>query len=183
MRGGAAPSYAYDPIAKALHWLTVGLLCAQYTVAWTMPEIHSKTPAEGLISLHLSFGAAIFFTVIIRGLWRLARPAPPAPAHLAPWQVLAARGTHALLYALLIVLPLLGWAHASYRGYAVSLFSIVPLPSLVPKGSPIGRPLGDVHVAVAYALLAVIALHVAAAAWHRLVLRDEVLQRMLPARG
>ena len=172
----------YDPIAKGLHWLTVALLGCQFAIAWTMPDIHRDTPAEGLVSLHLSFGAAVFVVTVLRLLWRLARGAPPPPAHLPAWQALAARAAHGLLYVLLLITPLLGWANASYRGYAVSLFHVVPLPALLAKGSPVGRPLGDVHMWLAYGLLGVIGLHVAAALYHRVVLRDEVLQRMLPAR-
>src|SRR5215469_16049233 len=132
----AARYESYDPVAKALHWLTLALLCGQYAIAWTMPEIHRGTPAEGLIDLHLSFGATILIVTVIRLLWRWAHPAPLPPAHLPAWQAFAARATHALLYAILIILPLLGWANASYRGYGVTLFHIVPLPGLVPKGSP-----------------------------------------------
>ena len=176
-----APSERYDPVAKSLHWLTLALLCGQYAIAWTMPPIHRETPAEGLIDLHLSFGAAILLATAVRLAWRLAHPAPLPPEHLARWQVLAAGITHALLYAILFILPLLGWANASYRGYAVTLFHVVPLPSLVAKGSPIGRPLGDVHAWAAWVLLGLVGLHVAAALYHRFVLRDGVLQRMLPA--
>lgn len=178
----AVRAESYDPVAKALHWLTVALLCTQYAIAFTMPEIHRETPAEGLVALHLSFGATIFVVTVLRLVWRFTRATVQPPEHLAPWQAFAARATHGLLYVMLLVVPLLGWAHASYRGYAVSLFDVIPLPALVPKGSPLGRPLGDVHTLMAYGLLGVIGLHVAAALYHRFLLRDEVLQRMLPAR-
>jgi len=80
----------------------------------------------------------------------------------------------------LIVLPLLGWANASARGWAVKLFGIVPLPPLMPKGSALGHSLGDVHSTLATALLAIVALHLAGALYHAVVLKDRTLQRMLP---
>jgi cytochrome b561 len=155
----------YGPVAKIMHWLTFGLLCVQYAIAWTtkMPAVRSKTPVEGLVGLHLSFGAAILFTVAFRLVWRLTHPAPPPPHHIAYWQALAASATHALLYVLLAILPIMGWASASYRGYRVTLFGLVGLPGLLPKGASIGRPLGDVHVFMAGTLLAAIGLHVVAA--------------------
>jgi cytochrome b561 len=171
----------YDLVAKLLHWLIAGLLVVQYAIGWVMPEIHRNTPAEGLISLHLSFGALIVLLVLVRLGWRLTHAAPPPVGGMPRWQALAAQAVHALLYVLLVVLPVLGWMNASYRGYAVSLFDVVPLPALVAKGSPVGRPLGDVHILLSYAMLGVIGLHVLAALYHRFVLRDEVLQRMLPA--
>jgi cytochrome b561 len=62
----------------------------------------------------------------------------------------------------------------------VTLFPGPALPALLPRGSKSGFLAGDVHSFLAYTLLAIVALHIAAALYHRLVLRDEVLARMLP---
>ncbi|HEX9465217.1 MAG TPA: cytochrome b/b6 domain-containing protein [Alphaproteobacteria bacterium] len=64
----------------------------------------------------------------------------------------------------------------------MSLFNLVPLPALVQKGSPLGRELGNIHSLVGWYFLILIGLHIAAALYHRFVLRDDVLARMLPAR-
>jgi cytochrome b561 len=40
-----------------------------------------------------------------------------------------------------------------------------------------------VHILLADTLLAIVALHIAAALYHRLILRDQVLARMLPGRA
>jgi cytochrome b561 len=88
--------------------------------------------------------------------------------------------THVVLYALLIAIPLLGWVNASSRGYAVSLFGLVALPPLAATGSSIGHSMGDVHSVLATVLAVIIGLHVLGALYHRLVLRDEVLRRIVP---
>ena len=62
----------YDAVAKALHWLVVALLGAEFIIGWTMPDIRRGTKPEGLISLHVSFGLPILFVIVLRFLWHLA---------------------------------------------------------------------------------------------------------------
>jgi hypothetical protein len=57
----AGNKLGYTGTAKALHWVIVALLIAQFIVAWTMPEIRRDTKPETLINLHLSFGIVILF--------------------------------------------------------------------------------------------------------------------------
>jgi len=57
------------------------------------------------------------------------------------------------------------------------------LPHLVAAQSRIGRLAGDVHVYLAWSLLALVGLHVAAALYHHFGRHDRVLQRMLPGAG
>ena len=172
-------SLQYDVVAKLLHWLTVLLIITQFAVAWTMPDISRGTKPIGLISWHLSVGAAILFVALVRLGWRLTHRAPPPPSNLSPVLQTVSRTTHFLLYALLVILPLMGWANASARGWAVTLFGLIPLPTLVAHSSLLGRKMGDIHATTALILLAVIALHVAGALYHALVLRDRTVQRML----
>ena len=170
----------YTRVAQGFHWLVLGLLAVQFAVAWTMPDITPKTPDAGLVAWHLSIGATILLVMLLRLAWRTTHTPPPPPADLPrPLQWLS-RITHWLLYAILIVLPFMGWANASSRGYPVRLFGIIPLPALVAKGDPFAHSLGGYHADLALVLLGVIALHVSGALFHLVVKRDGVAQRMLP---
>ncbi|WP_448206950.1 cytochrome b [Azospirillum sp. sgz302134] len=170
----------YTPVAMVLHWVMALLLIVQYAIAWTMPEIRRGTQPETLINLHLSFGLLIVILLLCRLAWRLTHPAPPPPAGLPGWQNAASSLIHWLLYLLLVAVPVLGWMNASARGWTVTLFWALPLPSLMAEGSQLGRSSGDVHVVLSYVLLGAAGLHILAALYHRFVLRDEVLRRMLP---
>ncbi len=170
----------YDPTAKTLHWLVAALVLVQFIIAFTMPAIRRDTVPGTLINLHLSFGALILAVVLIRALWRRAHPVVPAVDSTPAWQQAAARAVHLLLYVLLLVLPLLGWAAASARDWTIRLFGMVTLPHLVPANAGIGFFAGDAHVVLSWVLLALIGLHVASGFYHYLVMRDRVLQRMLP---
>ena len=176
----------YTGVAQALHWLIVALLIVQFTLAWTMPDISRGTEPERLISLHLSFGSLILLLMVVRFLWRMTHSAPPPPTGLPAWQLLSSRVVHALLYVLLFAIPLLGWVNASYRGWTITLFGVIRLPGLVqprthtPPGALVGPWTGDLHIWLSYGLLAVVGLHVLGAVYHRFVLRDRVLARMIP---
>ncbi len=180
-KGSTGAEFAgYTMVAVILHWAMVLLLAGQYAIGWTMPEIRRGTPPETLVNLHLSVGALILVLLAVRAAWRLTHSAPPAPAGLPDWQARASSLVHGLLYLLLAAVPVLGWMNASARGWTVTLFSLIPLPALVAQGARLGRSAGDLHVLLSYVLLGAVGVHVLAALYHRFVLRDEVLRRMLP---
>ncbi|WP_109479407.1 cytochrome b [Paraburkholderia sp. C35] len=172
---------AYDAVARTLHWLTVLLVAMQFVIGWTMPDVHKDTQPVNLIAWHLGVGATLVAVMAIRVIWRLTHG--PTPDELPPLLSVASRITHVLLYAALGLVPLLGWINASSRGWTVRLAGVVSYPALSESGSAFGHAMGDVHGILAWVLLALICLHVVAALFHRFVLKDHVLQRMLPHAG
>ncbi len=175
---GSAASYTGT--AKTLHWLIVVLLIAQFIFAWIMPHIGRDTPVTTLISLHFTFGVIVLAVAIVRLVWRATHPEPAPENGLPPWQHLSALIVHWLLYALLFVIPLLGWMDASRRGMPVVMFGL-ELPKLLETRAPGWGWTGDVHGLLAnYAMLALVALHVTAALYHQFIRHDGVLKRMLP---
>jgi cytochrome b561 len=134
----------------------------------TLLGVHRQAGLFVLVALGLRlavrFGAGM--ADFSRGLPRLVR--------------LAAHGAHATLYATLLALPLLGWATTSAHGVGLRLFGLVALPSIARKDADLADALSDWHVWAAWGLLALVALHVAAACWHHFVRRDRVLSAMLP---
>ncbi len=173
------PTSRYDPVSRFFHWLVLGLLMIEFAIAWTMPDVHKDTKPEGLIAWHIFFGTLILTVVILRILWRLTHSAP-ADVPMTLLQTMAAKAVHKLLYAILLILPVLGWTNASSRGWDVKLLGLLSLPALSPKGSGWGHEMGDVHQAVAIGLLVLVGLHVTAAIYHQWIMKDHLLQRMMP---
>ena len=169
----------YGAVARTLHWLVVLLLVAQFAVGWTMPDIDKKTPQEGLVDIHLSLGVLVLFVVVVRLVWRVIHPTPLTTA-MQPWERKLARATHDALYVLLIVIPILGWAASGYFGYTPRWFGITVLPPIADGNMEWADTAGDIHGLLTYVLLGLIGLHVAGALYHYFILRDRVLQRMLP---
>ncbi|MEO8536923.1 MAG: cytochrome b [Betaproteobacteria bacterium] len=174
------PARNYGRVAKLLHWLMFALVAAQFVVAFLMPDIGRGTVPGTLINLHLSIGFTIIVVIVLRWLWRMGHPVPLDTDDGPRWQHAVARVTHALLYVLLLANPFLGWANASARDWNIDVFGLFRLPHLVAARSQLGRLSGDVHIYLAWTLLGLIALHVAAALYHYFVRHDRVLQRMLP---
>ena len=178
---GISTQGRYTRTAIVLHWLVVVLLVAQYTIGWTMPHIGRNTPVGTLIGLHFSIGVLIIGVIIVRLAWRISHGEPAHEAGIPRWQLHLARLIHWLLYLLLIVVPFLGWINASYRGMAITFFVLFHVPPLVDTHAVGWAWTGDIHTLVAeYAILPLVALHVAAALYHYFIRRDRVLQRMLP---
>jgi len=179
----AAGGWRYDGVAQAFHWLVVAMLITQYSVALLLSYFLPKSAEAGLAEWHFSVGSSVLVVMLARLAWRLTHTPPPPPKDLSPGLRLLSRATHWVFYAVLIVLPVLGWAAASADGARVHLAGLIPLPLLVPKDDPFGKAMATVHPAIAITLLAVIALHIAGALYHAFIKRDGVLQRMLPGRG
>ena len=176
----ANAALAYGPVARVAHWLTVLLILAQFIVGWTMPDIHKGTRPVGLIAWHLILGSTLLVIVVLRLAWRLTHRPPPPPPGLPLWQKRTATITHAALYVLLLLVPVTGWASASARTWVARAFGVLPLPQILPPHARIGFRLGDIHGGLlAWTLLVVVSLHILAALYHRFILRDTVLDRML----
>ena len=122
---------------------------------------------------------SFFFAIVIRLAWRLMHPVAPDNA-LPPWQRLISQATHWLLYFMVLATTMTGWLFASFRGWSMSLFYLVPLPMLASDNAAAGKAINGWHQAMEWTLLAVIGLHVAAALAHLFIYRDRVMQRMLP---
>ncbi|MGE0188786.1 MAG: cytochrome b [Steroidobacteraceae bacterium] len=173
----------YCATAKTLHWLVFILLLAQYAVAIVMPEVHRDTKPVGLVELHLSLGATILIIVMVRLIWRIARPVSLASVETSIWTHRTAMLTHWALYGLMILVPILGWVNTCGRGWPVHFLGLIALPAIAPVGFKNLGLVGDIHGWIAYYILTFfIALHLGGVLYHQFVLRDNVLLRMLPSR-
>ena len=170
----------YGGVAKALHWLIVLLLIAQYAVAWTMPDINPRTPPSTLIDFHFSIGVTILFLALLRLLWRWRYPVPLLRDKVPAWQDWTARVSHGLLYLLLFLLPILGWIDAGFRALPIHFYELTTIPPIIAASRALAGRTGDIHTLISYVLLGVIGLHVLAALYHHFWLRDRVFLRMLP---
>ena len=168
-------------LARLLHWLMALMIIAMLFIGAGMVASVSARH-EWLINLHKPLGIAILLLVIVRLAVRFSTKQPPLPADLPGWQALAAKASHVLLYALMLVLPLLGWAMISAAGDPVILGSSLQLPSIVSANAQVFALLRNAHGYLAYLMFLTVLLHLAAALFHGWVRRDEVLDSMLRGR-
>jgi cytochrome b561 len=129
-------------------------------------------------NLHKSIGITLAALVVLRVLWRLGHPGPSLPGTLPQMQRIAATGTHWALYACMLVMPLSGYLGSSFSKYPIKYFSNA-LPHWGWDWPAAKAFLSNVHLAAAWLLAALIAVHVVAALRHALR-RDGLFSRMWP---
>jgi cytochrome b561 len=173
----------FGAVAQAFHWLTLLLLIGSFTLAFSMTAMPLSLRKLQFYSWHKWVGVTVFLVVILRLGWRLINAVPRQPAATPLWQRRLAGLTHAGLYTLLIVMPLTGWVMSSALNLPVMYLGLIHIPSPFGIDRALGEAMKNVHHALGLALLALICLHVLGALYHHLILRDDVLRRMLPGRN
>jgi len=174
----------YSGTAIVLHWLLGFALIGLFMVGLYMTDLPFSPQRLKLYNWHKWAGVTILTLSLLRLLWRLTHrpPALPAAAAMPRWQHWAHHGTHHALYALFFAVPLLGWAYSSAAGFPIVLFGVLPLPDFVSADKALAELIKPWHKFSAYAMAALVVLHVAAALKHQLIDRDGLLLRMLPGR-
>lgn len=170
----------YTSTAIALHWMVAALIVGSFVIGLVAVELAVSPQKLRLYSWHKWIGVSIAVLALARLGWRLWHPAPALPPGMRRWERRAAAGSHALLYTLLLAVPVTGWLMSSAAGFPVVYFGVLPLPDLVAKDKALADTLKLVHYALNKTLLVLVLLHVTAALKHHFVDRDEVLVRMLP---
>ncbi len=171
--------HRFSPLQRLLHWLMAACVLAMLFIGVGM--VSTMTPKYlPLISIHESLGIAILVLALVRLALRAVRGAPALPADIPAPMKLAAQLSQVALYALMIVMPLIGWAMLSAAAYPVVLFGGIRLPAILPQNDSLHSLLWDAHFYLAFAFFALVLLHLAAALFHALIRRDGVFEAIAP---
>jgi len=168
--------------ARILHWLMAAMILAMLFIGVGMVASVSARH-DWLVRIHKPLGIAILILAVVRLAVRLRHPPPPLPADLPLPQKLAAHASHWALYALMIAMPLIGWAMLSAGGYPVMLSDSLRLPAILPANPVAFAVLRHLHTWLAMLLFLTFLAHMAAALYHGLIRRDGVLSSMTGKRS
>ena len=166
--------------AKWLHWTMAVLVMAQIPLGFAAVVTRMSPLKLDLFILHKSMGMLILLLTGFRLAWRLANPTPMPPAGSARWEQRAAGVCHALLYAALVAIAISGWIINASSNVPFRVFWQIPLPPITAPDEVVAHAATLAHHGILAFLLALLVIHIGAAARHHLVQRDEVLVRMLP---
>ena len=176
----------YGAVAQSLHWLAVVLVILSWVLGISR-DLLPKGPARVAgIFIHITAGLVVIVLTFARLLYRTADPSPPAEKtefgdwSLAGWIGLGAKLAHLGLYVLLVAVPLVGIAVQFARGNPLPVFGLFDIASPWPADRAFARNLKGIHELLAHGLMALAALHAAAALVHHWVFGDRTLTRMLP---
>lgn len=189
---------SYDAVAIVLHWTIAFAILGNFALGWWMHHAievdETRTQAVNAYQLHKSIGLTVLLLSLLRLGWRLLHRPPPLPAGMPTWERFMAKITHWLFYVLMLGIPFSGWLYVStqWHGEAAlnvptlwfGLFEVPHLFGLNQLGDARREQLagltGETHEVLAFSMLFLVGLHVAAALKHQFISRDAVLGRMLP---
>ncbi|MFN3960185.1 MAG: cytochrome b [Parvularculaceae bacterium] len=173
----------YSAPARWLHWLVALLVVLQIALGWIAEAEKDDARSLEILHAHVQLGVLILGLMLLRLTWRLARSAPAPPAGEPPHGRAIAAETHGALYLLLLTMPASGYVIWSFMNAPMSFLGVFALPDLwpvMPEDETSRAIAWYFHVYSSRALMALIALHVGAALYHELILRDRLIrERML----
>ena len=169
----------YHPISRYLHWITAIMVYSVFGLALYFDGMPKGPEKFALVDYHKWFGLTVLVLVIIRLLWRLRQKVPATSATMHAWEKKIAQAIHHLLYIMMLLIPLAGWAMSSAKGYSVSFFGWVTLPALVDKDIDLAKLFKEIHEVGGWGLIIVAALHALSALKHHFINKDDILRRML----
>lgn len=169
--------WRYSRLAAALHWALALLLAGMVALGWFMMSVEDEPGSDWYFAQHKSVGILVALLVLLRLIWRLANPPAPLPRSVPTWQARLATFTQGGLYALMVLMPLSGYLGASYSEHGVAVFGW-PLPAWAAPDHDRAEQLFDIHGALAWVLVALVAAHVLGSLKHLLKDKDGVFERM-----
>jgi cytochrome b561 len=172
--------HEWGVIAKSFHWLIALLLFGQLALGWIAKDMRVSPDKFELFVWHKSIGISILLIVALRIVWRFRNPPPASIGEVTLWQARLAQGAHALLYILMIAVPLSGWWISDTSRIPFRLYWQIPLPDLLPASKDMSELAASTHEVLTTLLIVIVVLHILAAARHHFLLRDDTLTRMLP---
>jgi len=163
--------------SRLLHWLMAPMIIAMLFIGVGMAASVSRR-YDLLVSIHRPLGIAILVLCVARIVNRFINPPPDLPDTVSPLQRFAAKASHIVLYALMLMMPLVGWGMLSAARYPIVFYGPLRLPPILPHDLTLYASLRDLHTILAYLLFATFLAHFGAALYHGLIRRDGVFGSM-----
>ena len=165
-------------LSRILHWLMALLLLAMLFIGVFM--VSSLGEYHTLLAIHRPLGLLILILAATRLATRIFTAAPELPPGMMRPEQVVAKASEGLFYILFFALPLVGWAMLSAGHYPIVMFGAVNLPPILPPRPELYAALREAHTILAYLLFLAFLAHLGAILFHTLILRDGLLDRMVP---
>ena len=169
----------YGIVAKSFHWLMAILIIAIFALGLYMVELsYYDRWYKDSLEIHKSTGLLIALLWLLRLAWKKASIAPKTLS-LHAWETKIAHLAHFGLYLLMVLICVSGYLISTADGDGISFYGLFDVPASV-TGENQEDTAGVIHKYLAWALIALVALHVAGALKHHFIDNDNTLRRMIP---
>jgi cytochrome b561 len=181
VNGKTTAPQQFPALMRLLHWLMAAMVLTMLGIGVAM--VASLGDYHLLLSIHRPLGISILILVVIRFIVRSVSTLPPFPETMSSQERLMAHASELLLYTLLFLQPLVGWAMLSAARFPIALFGSLHLFPILPHSDMLYAALRKTHTVLAYLLFLAFVAHFGAILFHTLIARDGILRRMVPWRA
>lgn len=161
-------------VSRTFHWLAALLIVCMLCIGLIMANMDDSSEKFQLFALHKSTGIVVLGLMILRVIWRLTQTIPDLPL-----KDLLSRLSAPTLYVVVLMMPISGIIMSQAGGHPISVYGVFTLPTLIEKNPGIGKLFWQIHGYTGKILIALICLHITAALYHQLVLKNNLLRRMI----
>ena len=176
------PVPRYTGFAIALHWLMAIAIIGMLGVGLWMTELKTSPIKIEVYTWHKWIGLTVLGLAALRLVWRAYNPPPldgmRTSGCYAQGLLRLLSGTSLLMFAM----PLSGWLQNSAAGFPLTWFGLFKVPGLIGRDKEAFAFWQQTHEVLAWTLMALVVLHVAAALKHHFLDRDDTLTRILPGK-
>lgn len=173
----------YPLLWRILHWVMALMIAALIPIGIWMAERAEAnifdTLTNTLYAWHKAIGFSVLLLMVLRVAVKVRLKSPDYPDSISPQLKAMAKGLHHLMYVLLILTPLFGWAGVTAFPALITLggYDLPAMPG-VPQDSALATTLFEIHGALAFTLIVLVIGHIGAAIRHMLR-KDGLVRRML----
>ena len=172
---------SFGLVTRLIHWVMAILILAMFALGLRLTSMEPSLSNLWLYGLHKTVGITLLALVLLRLCWHVVSP-PPAPIGPPGRMRLFVKGWHWTLYALMIAVPVCGWAGSSASGIDTVIFGTIILPPLVAANETAEFVWFILHEIFAKTLIGMALVHLLAAL-RREFAGDGTLTRMLRGRS
>ena len=166
----------YGLLSKLFHWLTAAGLIIQIPLGFYLVDLDFDQTRVDIENYHILFGLIIFYVTLIRLIFKVLTPIPDFKGSAFLGQKYIARLNHLLLYLALLTITTSGILKKLFNGE--SLFIFFKKINLT-YNYGLSEQFYSIHVLANYALIGLITLHILALLFHKFLLRENILKRIL----
>ena len=166
----------YGLLSKLFHWLTATGLIIQIPLGFYLVDLDFDQTRVDIENYHILFGLVIFYVTLIRLIFKVLTPIPDFKDSAFLGQKFIAKLNHLLLYLALLTITFSGILKKLFNGESlVIFFKKINLT----YNYELSEQFYSIHISANYILIGLISLHILAVLFHKFLLRENILKRIL----
>ncbi len=177
-------SHRYGLVSISFHWaIALAFVALVGLGAWMVGLSYYDPWYNDSLALHKAIGIVALALAVSKFGWRFADPRPGLAPDLKPHERAGATVMHGCLNALIVLVPVTGYVISTSEGAGIDMFGLFELPAVLGMTEALRDLAIELHYYLAYAGIALVAVHAGAALKHHFIDKGSTLKRMLNPRA